>query len=230
VNIDKISIGEDAPRDVNVLIEIPQGGVPVKYELDKESGVLRVDRFLHTAMYYPGNYGFVPHTLSGDGDPVDVMVVGQVPVVPGAIIRCRPVGALLMKDEAGPDEKIIAVPVDKLHPFYTGVKSYQDLPVILTEQIAHFFQHYKDLEKGKWVTIVNWVGPEKAERMIIDGIRRAAQAGDDVAAHHIAAGAMQKRAPRAKAKPKAAPAAQSKPKAPRKAPSKATRKATKAAD
>ena len=230
MNIDKISIGEDAPRDVNVLIEIPQGGVPVKYELDKESGVLRVDRFLHTAMYYPGNYGFVPHTLSGDGDPVDVMVVGQVPVVPGAIIRCRPVGALLMKDEAGPDEKIIAVPVDKLHPFYTGVKSYQDLPVILTEQIAHFFQHYKDLEKGKWVTIVNWVGPEKAERMIIDGIRRAAQAGDDVAAHHIAAGAMQKRAPRAKAKPKAAPAAQSKPKAPRKAPSKATRKATKAAD
>ena len=134
MDIDKIGIGEDAPRDVNVLIEIPQGGVPVKYELDKESGVLRVDRFLHTAMYYPGNYGFIPHTLSGDGDPVDVMVVGQVPVVPGAIIRCRPVGALLMKDEAGPDEKLIAVPVDKLHPFYTGVKSYQDLPVILTEQ------------------------------------------------------------------------------------------------
>ena len=213
VNIDKISIGEDPPRDVNVLIEIPQGGVPVKYELDKDSGVLRVDRFLHTAMYYPGNYGFIPHTLSGDGDPVDVIVVGQVPVVPGAIVRCRPVGALLMKDEAGPDEKIIAVPVDKLHPFYTGVKSYLDLPVILTEQIAHFFQHYKDLEKGKWVTIVNWVGPEKAERMIIDGIRLAAQAGDDVAAHHIAAGAMQKRAPRTKTTAAASkPVAKAKPK------------------
>lgn len=195
MDITKIGIGEDPPRDINVLIEIPQGGVPVKYELDKDSGVLRVDRFLHTAMYYPGNYGFVPHTLSGDGDPVDVIVVGQVPVVPGAIIRCRPVGALLMKDEAGPDEKVIAVPVDKLHPFYTGVNSYLDLPKILTEQIAHFFQHYKDLEKGKWVTIVNWVGPEKAEKMIADGIKRAAQAGDDVAAHHIAGHAMKPRAP-----------------------------------
>nr|MCU0976961.1 inorganic diphosphatase [Steroidobacteraceae bacterium] len=163
MDIDKISIGEDPPRDINVFVEIPQGGVPVKYELDKESGVLRVDRFLHTAMFYPGNYGFLPHTLSEDGDPVDVIVVGVVPVVPGVIIRCRPVGALLMKDEAGPDEKVVAVPVDKLHPFYSGVKTYKDLPEILTEQIAHFFQHYKDLEKGKWVTIVNWVGPQHAE-------------------------------------------------------------------
>ena len=193
MDISKIGIGEDQPHDVNVLIEIPQGGVPVKYELDKESGALRVDRFLNTAMFYPGNYGFIPHTLSGDGDPVDVMVVGQVPVVPGAIVRCRPVGALLMKDEAGPDEKIIAVPVDKLHPFYTGVKSYQDLPVILTEQIAHFFQHYKDLEKGKWVTIVSWVGTERAEKMILEGIRRAARAGDDVAAHFVAGGALKAR-------------------------------------
>ena len=177
MNIDKISIGEDPPRDVNVLIEIPQGGVPVKYELDKDSGVLRVDRFLHTAMYYPGNYGFIPHTLSGDGDPVDVMVVGQVPVVPGAIVRCRPVGALLMKDEAGPDEKIIAVPVDKLHPFYTGVKSYQDLPVILTEQIAHFFQHYKDLEKGKSVKITGWADPEQTAELIRTAIERYKTAG-----------------------------------------------------
>jgi inorganic pyrophosphatase len=192
MDIDKITIGEDPPRDINVLIEIPQGGVPVKYELDKESGVLRVDRFLHTAMYYPGNYGFVPHTLSEDGDPVDVIVVGQVPVVPGAIIRCRPVGALLMKDEAGPDEKVVAVPVDKLHPFYSGVKSYKDLPVILTEQIAHFFQHYKDLEKGKWVTIVSWVGTERAEKMILDGIHRAASGGDDVAAHFVARSSMGK--------------------------------------
>ena len=186
MDIDKITIGEDPPRDINVLIEIPQGGVPVKYELDKDSGVLRVDRFLHTAMYYPGNYGFIPHTLSEDGDPVDVIVVGQVPVVPGAIIRCRPVGALLMKDEAGPDEKVVAVPVDKLHPFYSGVRSYKDLPVILTEQIGHFFQHYKDLEKGKWVTIVNWVGPQQSERMITAGIGSAADKGDAVASRLVA--------------------------------------------
>jgi len=204
MDINKISIGADPPRDLNVMVEIPQGGVPVKYELDKESGVLRVDRFLHTAMYYPGNYGFLPHTLSEDGDPVDVIVVGVVPVVPGAIIRCRPVGALLMKDEAGPDEKIVAVPVDKLHPFYTGVKSYKDLPQILTEQIAHFFQHYKDLEKGKWVTIVNWIGPQQAERMIEAGIRRAAEAGDDVAAHLIAGRAMSTRAAKRKRKPQPA--------------------------
>ncbi len=128
MDINKISIGADPPSDINVLIEIPQGGVPVKYELDKESGALRVDRFLNTAMFYPGNYGFIPHTLSGDGDPVDVIVVVPSPIVAGAIVRVRPVGALLMKDEAGDDEKIIAVPVDKLHPFYSGVKSYKDLP------------------------------------------------------------------------------------------------------
>ncbi len=186
MDIDKIPIGHNPPSDINALVEIPQGGVPVKYELDKESGVLQVDRFLHTAMYYPGNYGFVPHTLSEDGDPVDVIVVGQVPVVPGALIRCRPVGALLMKDEAGPDEKVVAVPVDKLHPFYSGVRSFKDLPRILTDQIAHFFQHYKDLEKGKWVTIVDWVGPQIAERMITAGIGRAADAGDAVAARLVA--------------------------------------------
>jgi len=190
MDISKISIGPNPPRDVHVLIEIPQGGVPVKYELDKESGALRVDRFLNTAMFYPGNYGFIPHTLSGDGDPVDVIVVVPSPVVAGAIVRVRPVGALMMKDEAGDDEKVIAVPVDKLHPFYSGVKSYRDLPATLTDQIAHFFQHYKDLEKGKWVTIVNWVGTDKAERMIVEGIRRAAQAGDDVAAHYVASGAL----------------------------------------
>jgi inorganic pyrophosphatase len=190
MDISKIGIGEDPPHDVNVLIEIPQGGVPVKYELDKASGALRVDRFLNTAMFYPGNYGFIPHTLSGDGDPVDVIVVVPSPVVPGAIVRVRPVGALLMKDEAGDDEKIIAVPVDKLHPFYEGVKSYRDLPSTLTDQIAHFFQHYKDLEKGKWVTIVKWVDEAKAERMILEGIRRAARAGDDIAAHFVASGAL----------------------------------------
>ena len=190
MDISKISIGEDPPHDVNVLIAIPQGGVPVKYQLDKASGALRVDRFLNTAMFYPGNYGFIPHTLSGDGDPVDVIVVVPSPVVAGAIVRVRPVGALLMKDEAGDDEKVIAVPVDKLHPFYEGVKSYKDLPATLTDQIAHFFQHYKDLEKGKWVTIVRWVDAPKAERMIVEGIRRAAKAGDDVAAHFVASGAL----------------------------------------
>jgi inorganic pyrophosphatase len=173
MDVSKIAIGVAPPDDVNAIIEIPQGGLPVKYELDKESGALFVDRFLHTSMQYPANYGFVPHTLSGDGDPVDVLVVSQTPVVPGAVIRCRPIGALLMKDEAGEDEKIIAVPVDKLHPFFTGVTSYEDLPKILLEQIAHFFQHYKDLEKGKWVTIVEWVGPDAAKRMIREGIERA---------------------------------------------------------
>ena len=193
MDISRIDIGKAPPRDVNVLIEIPQGGVPVKYELDKESGALRVDRFLNTAMFYPGNYGFIPHTLSGDGDPVDVIVVVPSPVVAGAIVRARPVGALLMKDEAGDDEKVIAVPVDQLHPFYSGVRSYRDLPRTLIDQVAHFFQHYKDLEKGKWVTIVNWVGTGRAERMILEGIRRAARAGDDVAAHYVASGALRNR-------------------------------------
>ena len=196
MRLDAITIGTNPPHDVNVIIEVPVGGEPIKYEMDKASGALFVDRFLHTAMFYPGNYGFIPHTLSGDGDPCDVIVVGQVPVVPGAIIRCRPVGALLMKDESGPDEKVVCVPVDKLHPFYSGVKTYQDLPSILTEQIAHFFQHYKDLEKGKWVTIVNWVGPRQAERMIEAGVRRAAEAGDDIAAHLVAGRAMSARAKR----------------------------------
>lgn len=173
MNIDKIRIGTKPPHDVNVVIEIPLGGEPVKYEIDKRSGALFVDRFLHTAMHYPANYGFIPHTLSGDGDPVDVIVVGHVPVVPGAVIRSRPIGALLMEDEAGADEKILAVPVDKLHPFYSGVRSYKDLPPILIEQIAHFFKHYKDLEKGKWVTIVKWVDEKGAGKMILEGIARA---------------------------------------------------------
>lgn len=174
MNLAKIPAGKNPPFDVYAVIEIPQGGEPVKYELDKDSGAMFVDRFLHTAMFYPGNYGFIPHTLSADGDPCDVLVVGQVPVVPGAVIRCRPIGALLMEDEAGPDEKIVAVPVDKLHPFYSGIASYKDLPPILTEQVAHFFQHYKDLEKGKWVTIVRWIGPDEAGALITQGIERAA--------------------------------------------------------
>lgn len=174
MDMSKIAVGVDPPFDINVIIEIPQGGVPVKYEFDKESGALRVDRFLHTAMYYPGNYGFIPHTLSADGDPCDVLVVSQVPVMPGAIIRSRPVGALLMEDEAGADEKIIAVPVDKLHPFYRDVLNYGDLPSLLCEQIAHFFQHYKDLERGKWVNIVRWIGAEETFDLVRAGMARAA--------------------------------------------------------
>ncbi len=173
MDLSKISIGANPPKDLNVLIEIPLGGVPVKYEIDKASGTLFVDRFLHTAMFYPGNYGFIPHTLSGDGDPCDVIVVGQVPVVPGAIIRCRPVGALVMEDNAGMDEKILAVPVDALHPFYTGIRSYKDLPAILCEQISHFFEHYKDLEKGKWAKVVKWADVEEAEQLVMDAIARA---------------------------------------------------------
>jgi inorganic pyrophosphatase len=176
MDINAISIGPNPPKDLHVVIEIPLGGAPVKYELDKASGALRVDRFLHTAMFYPGNYGFIPHTLSSDGDPCDVLVVSQVQVVPGAIVRCRPVGALLMEDEAGGDEKIVAVPVDALAPFYSNVRSYRDLPPMMCEQIAHFFQHYKDLEKGKWVTIVKWLDVKEAEALVLDAIARAAKA------------------------------------------------------
>jgi inorganic pyrophosphatase len=174
MDLQKITPGRNPPKDIHAVIEIPLGGVPVKYEIDKASGALFVDRFLHTAMFYPGNYGFIPHTLSADGDPCDVLVVSQLPVVAGAVIRCRPVGALVMEDEAGGDEKILAVPVDALHPFYAGIRSYQDLPAIITEQVAHFFQHYKDLEKGKWVTIVKWLDADGAEQLVMDALKRAA--------------------------------------------------------
>jgi inorganic pyrophosphatase len=177
MDLSKISSGRAPPHDVNVVVEIPQGGHPVKYELDKESGALMVDRFLHTAMVYPGNYGFVPHTLSEDGDPIDVLVVATVPVVSGAIVRCRPIGVLLMEDEAGGDEKILAVPVDALHPFYSGVKSHEDLPAILREQIQHFFRHYKDLEPGKWVKDLRWAGPQEAEARILQAMARATAGG-----------------------------------------------------
>ena len=172
MDISKISIGPNPPHDVHVIVEVPLGGVPVKYEMDKSSGALFVDRFLHTSMYYPGNYGFIPHTKSLDGDPCDVIVAGQVAVVPGCVIRCRPLGALIMKDEAGPDEKILAVPVDALHPFYSDIRSYKDLPSILCEQIAHFFQHYKDLEKGKWVKISKWEDEKSAFNIISEAISR----------------------------------------------------------
>ena len=184
MDLSKIPAGRKPPDDINALIEIPVGGVPVKYEIDKASGTLFVDRFLHTAMYYPGNYGFIPQTLSEDGDPLDILVIAPVPVVPGAIIRCRPVGALVMKDQAGPDEKVLAVPVDELHPFYTGVRSYRDLPSILRQQIAHFFQHYKDLEKGKWTLLDDWIDVAATKRLIIASIKRAKDHPGDHAKQH----------------------------------------------
>lgn len=172
MDISKISPGENPPWDINVLIEIPLGGVPVKYEIDKTSGALRVDRFLHTAMYYPGNYGFVPNTLSLDGDPIDVMVVGRVPVVAGCLLRCRPVGMLRMEDESGPDEKILAVPVTKLHPYYESVKNFTDLPSVMIDQIRHFFTHYKDLEHEKWVKISGWESADNAAEAITAAVAR----------------------------------------------------------
>ncbi|MCU1335429.1 MAG: inorganic pyrophosphatase [Bryobacterales bacterium] len=174
MDVTKISAGRNPPSDLHAIIEIPVGGAPVKYELDKASGAMFVDRFLHTAMYYPGNYGFIPQTLSQDGDPCDVLVIAPVAVASGAVVRCRPVGALLMEDQAGLDEKIIAVPVDDLHPFYTGIASYLDLPEIMREQIELFLNHYKDLEHGKWTRIGQWVDVESSKKLILDAIDRAA--------------------------------------------------------
>ncbi|MEC9345423.1 MAG: inorganic diphosphatase [Pseudomonadota bacterium] len=176
MNLNAISVGRNPPWDINVVIEIPIGGEPVKYEVDKESGALFVDRFLHTSMVYPCNYGFIPHTLADDGDPADVLVAAPLPVIPGAVVRVRPVGALILEDEAGMDEKILAVPVDALHPYYTGISSWRGLPKILIDQISHFFEHYKDLEPDKWVKVKRWADPEEACRLIEDSIRRGAAA------------------------------------------------------
>lgn len=177
MDIAKLPAGIDPPQDLNVIVEIPQGSAPpVKYEFDKVSGALMVDRFLHTAMFYPANYGFVPHTLSADGDPIDVLVISQVPVVPGAVIRSRPIGALLLEDEHGGDEKIVAVPVDALHPFYRDIREPENLPQVLRDQIAHFFQHYKDLEHGKWVTVGRWVGSADAHALIQEALNRSREA------------------------------------------------------
>ena len=173
MRIDAISLGIDPPREVNVIIEVPVGGEPIKYEMDKDAGTLVVDRFLYTAMRYPGNYGFIPHTLSNDGDPCDVLIANTRAIVPGAVMSVRPVGVLLMEDEAGGDEKIIAVPSSKLTQRYDKVTSYSDLPDITLAQIQHFFEHYKDLEPGKWVKVLRWGSPEDAHQLIVEGIERA---------------------------------------------------------
>ncbi|VAX02970.1 Inorganic pyrophosphatase, partial [hydrothermal vent metagenome] len=172
MSLDRVSSGKDVPNDINVIIEIPSHSDPVKYEVDKETGAMFVDRFMNTAMYYPCNYGYVPHTLSEDGDPVDVLVVTPTPLISGSVIRCRPVGMLEMTDESGIDAKILAVPVDKLAVQYRGVEKLEDLSPLLLDQIAHFFEHYKDLESNKWVKIDGWVGTDAAKAEILASVER----------------------------------------------------------
>ena len=171
--IDAIPTGKNPPDDVNVIVEVPVGGEPIKYELDKSSGTLFVDRFLYTPMRYPGNYGFVPHTLSEDGDAIDVLVCNTRVIVPGAVINCRPIGVLVMEDDGGQDEKILAVPSDQVSKRYSGVTNHTDLPTITTDQIQHFFEHYKDLEPDKWVRIGHWGDAEEAKQLINEAIERA---------------------------------------------------------
>ena len=166
MDIQKIPAGINFPDDINVIIEVAVGSEPIKYEIDKNSGALFVDRYLFTPMTYPCNYGFVPHTLSDDGDPIDVLVATTRPIIPGAVINCRPIGVLLMTDEAGQDEKIIAVPTTKLSERYKNVSSYTDLPEITIKQIEHFFEHYKDLEPNKWVKIDSWKDAKEAKALL----------------------------------------------------------------
>ena len=171
MRIEAIPAGNNPPDDINVIIEVPVGGEPIKYEIDKASGALFVDRYLYTSMRYPGNYGFIPHTLSDDGDPIDVLVASTRAITPGAVMNCRPIGALIMKDEAGGDEKIIAVPSALLTRRYESVQNYDDLPEITIQQIEHFFAHYKDLERDKWVEVEKWVGAAEAKALILAGIQ-----------------------------------------------------------
>src|SRR6201991_3789790 len=173
MRIDAVSIGRDPPHEVNVIVEVPVGGEPIKYEMDKDAGTLVVDRFLYTSMRYPGNYGFIPHTLSGDGDPVDVLIANSRAIAPGAVISVRPVGVLLMEDNAGQDEKIVAVPSAHISQRFDGFTNYSDLPDITIKQIEHFFAHYKDLEPGKWVKIIRWGDAEEAKQLIREGMARA---------------------------------------------------------
>ena len=173
MRIDAIPIGNNPPEDINVVIEVPVGGEPIKYEMDKASGALFVDRYLYTSMRYPGNYGFVPHTISDDGDPIDVVIASTRAIAPGGVVNCRPIGVLIMKDDAGQDEKVIAVPSTKLTRRYENIREYTDLPTITIEQVEHFFQHYKDLEREKWVKLERWGNAEEAKQLIRDAIERA---------------------------------------------------------
>ncbi len=172
MNLDRVGSGKSLPNDINVIIEIPAHADPIKYEVDKETGAMFVDRFMGTAMHYPCNYGYIPKTIADDGDPVDVLVLSPFPLLAGTVIRCRPVGMLAMEDEAGGDAKLLAVPIDKLTSYYRSIESPRDLPQIQLDQIAHFFQHYKDLEPGKFVKLRGWQGAEEAKKEILDGIER----------------------------------------------------------
>ncbi|MES1981972.1 MAG: inorganic diphosphatase [Pseudomonadota bacterium] len=170
MSLNNVSSGKNLPDDFNVIIEIPMHGDPVKYEVDKDSGAIFVDRFMNTAMHYPCNYGYIPQTLSDDGDPVDVLVITPVPLMPGVVVRCRPLAVLKMEDEAGQDAKLLAVPVDKLSTLYRGLKSHLELPEITLKQISHFFEHYKDLEPNKWVKVEGWFGIEEARAEIMNSV------------------------------------------------------------
>ena len=172
MNLERVTAGRDVPDDVNVIIEIPMLADPVKYEVDKDTGAVFVDRFMSTSMHYPCNYGYVPRTLSGDGDPVDVLVLSPLPLITGVVVRCRPIGMLRMKDEAGEDTKLLAVPIDKLTSQYRGVRSPRDVPEAQLAAIRHFFEHYKDLEPGKWVKVQGWLGAAAAKKEILDGVKR----------------------------------------------------------
>lgn len=176
MNLDAISAGKNAPYDVNVVIEVPVGGEPIKYEMDKDSGALFVDRFLYTPMRYPGNYGFIPQTLSGDGDPCDVVILNTRAIMPGSVMSCRIIGVLNMEDEAGMDEKLLAVPSSKLTRRYDNIQNYTDMPEVTLEQVQHFFEHYKDLEAGKWVKCLGWGDAEEARNMVAAGLLRATAA------------------------------------------------------
>jgi len=173
MSLDRVDSGRDLANDFNVIIEIPMHADPIKYEVDKETGALFVDRFVSTSMHYPCNYGYIPMTLSDDGDPVDVLVITPFALMPGVVVRCRPIGILKMEDESGGDQKLVAVPIDKLTPLYRHVETARDLPELVLAQITHFFQHYKDLEPGKWVKIEGWGSPEEARREITEGVKRA---------------------------------------------------------
>ncbi len=171
MNLEHVRSGDHVPDEINVVIEIPAHSDPVKYEVDKATGAMFVDRFMSTAMHYPCNYGYIPHTLSSDGDPVDVMVLTPVPLITGSVVRCRPIGVLTMTDESGDDAKILAVPIDRLCSLYREVRDYRDLPPMLLDQIAHFFEHYKDLEEGKWVRVQGWSGVDAARQEILESLR-----------------------------------------------------------
>lgn len=177
MRLDAIPVGKNPPEEINVVIEVPLGGEPIKYEMDKASGAMFVDRILHTSMRYPGNYGFIPHTLSGDGDPCDVLIANTRPIVPGAVMPVRIVGVLKMIDNAGMDEKLIAVPAQRISPRWEEVFDYTDLPAIVVQQIEHFFVHYKDLEPGKWTKVDRWGDADEARALVMEGIERAKAAG-----------------------------------------------------